>query len=673
MMSALQSIEEQLGRLGSSPCPPTYRVPGLWAPVGQAPTPAPRIVVPATFFLEHIRAIRERAAALPTSRSASGSTRPGGWVASARIYNLFVRHTTAYDHDGDGELGTTGAAPRDRAARTTNAQGVRETGTFLKAIALLGHIVELGCTAVHLLPVTAVGSFGNKGVLGSPYAIQDPYRLEPTLADPLIEADVDTQLAAFVEACHLLGLKVIVEFVFRTSSRDGSWVRTQPGWYYWIRREIEDRPTGAAPDDPRYYGVPPFPASDLALLKDKVQRGDLHELPAPPAWYRDLFRPAPAPERIEQEADGRYVGTLDDGTRVHIPGAFADWPPDDYQPPWTDVTYLKVYNDPPEGPSFDYIAYNTIRMYDERLARPENANQPLWDAICGIIPHFVRTYGVDGVMVDMGHALPHALMHRIIGEARAVQPDLALLSENFHIGADSLETGYNAVLGYQFMAVAEAAQMRRLIERSCAEGLPIPAFGTPETHNTPRAAMRNRGAAFCATLWLLNNLLPDTIPFIHSGFELAERRPVNLGLAFTPDETAELSQQPLGLFDVTSLDWDRAGDLPQQLAHIARICEGLAPLVQARGPQTFSWLDAGHDDILAFWRCAPGTEHAPLLVLLSWDTQQRRDFRVRMPAGVSATVLQSLLDGGQVELADGHTTLCGERGPGEGRLNRPAG
>ena len=60
--------------------------------------------------------------------------------------------------------------------------------------------------------------------------------------------------------------------------------------------------------------------------------------------------------------DGRWVGVLDDGTRVRIPGAFADWPPDDNQPPWTDVTYLRMY----DHPDFNYMAYNTIRMYDER-------------------------------------------------------------------------------------------------------------------------------------------------------------------------------------------------------------------------------------------------------------------------------------------------------------------
>ncbi|MBM3464029.1 MAG: alpha-amylase, partial [Armatimonadetes bacterium] len=400
---SLETLLEELRRREPEGERLTYRVPGLWAPVGESPTEKSRTVNPYRFLRGHVEAI------LSTPPAPRGDD---DWVKDARIYNMFVRLTAAYDHDGDGRIATPDAP--DRAARTLNGEGVRETGTFLKAIALLGHAKRMGCDTIHLLPVTAVGAFGNKGNLGSPYAIANPYRLEPTLADPLSAADVETQFAAFVEACHRLGMRVVVEFVFRTSSRDGDQVAKHPEWFYWIRREIEDRPAGAAPDDARYYGLPPFSEDDLKIMKEKVAKGEHTDLPPPPQWYRDLFKAPPARDTIQKEADGRWRGTAPDGTVVHVPSAFADWPPDDYQPPWTDVTYLRVY----DRPKFNYIAYNTIRMYDEELAAPENAVQPLWDSILGIIPHYQDEFGVDGVMVDMGHALPHELMHRIIVKAR---------------------------------------------------------------------------------------------------------------------------------------------------------------------------------------------------------------------------------------------------------------
>ncbi len=106
------------------------------------------------------------------------------------VYNLFVRHGTAFDHDGDGKIG--GAAPDP----TLNQSGQRETGPFLKVLAILPHLLRMGVNTLYFLPVTALGQHGRKGELGSPYATRNPERLEPTLADPLVgDLSVDVQFA----------------------------------------------------------------------------------------------------------------------------------------------------------------------------------------------------------------------------------------------------------------------------------------------------------------------------------------------------------------------------------------------------------------------------------------------------------------------------------------------
>jgi hypothetical protein len=98
-------------------------------------------------------------------------------------------------------------------------------------------------------------------------------------------------------------------------------------------------------------------------------------------------------------------------------------------------------------PDFNYIGYNTIRMYDSRLAQPEYVNRPLWDKIIGIIPYYQREFGIDGVMIDMGHALPMELKKGIVEAARSINPDFAFWDENF-ITRKSVEEGYNAVFGF---------------------------------------------------------------------------------------------------------------------------------------------------------------------------------------------------------------------------------
>ncbi|MBI3037792.1 hypothetical protein HYY75_01895 [bacterium] len=360
-----------------------YCVPGAWRPVGKLfeKTEPKSFVQPYSFFLEHVNAIEMYRSPLVTDPSGSInsqlSTGTGGsWVEKEIIYNLFVRLSTSFDHNQDGILG---GSPKDI---SLNPEGIRESGTFLKSIALLGHIKNLGATTIHLLPVTTIGRDGNKGNLGSPYAIKNVYTLEPSLADPLVEMSVEEQFKAFVEACHMLGLRVICEFVFRTASKDADWVKEHPEWFYWIDAKIQDRnPQDVGEETQKLkYGNPVFSKEQLVSIKEKVSKCDFFGLPEPPVEYRRFFKLPPSKDKIKINEKGQYRGfSLDpeneEMVETRIPGAFADWPPDDTQPPWGDVTYLRMYLDENlEKPRFNYISYNTIRMYETTFAKKELAN-----------------------------------------------------------------------------------------------------------------------------------------------------------------------------------------------------------------------------------------------------------------------------------------------------------
>ena len=145
------------------------------------------------------------------------------WNESAIVYNLFVRLFSAYDHDQDGQIG------EGHEHSTLNNQGVRETGTFLKSIALLPYLKQLGINTIHLLPITEIGVQGRKGDLGSPYAIKNPLKLDPLRADPIVDCTVEEQYTALIEAAHRLGMRVVQEFIFRTASIDSDWIAEHPG------------------------------------------------------------------------------------------------------------------------------------------------------------------------------------------------------------------------------------------------------------------------------------------------------------------------------------------------------------------------------------------------------------------------------------------------------------
>ncbi len=498
--SALDQLEKALQRKlrETRTLKAHYAVPSLWSTTRGAPKAIK--VHPYAYYLGIIKKINLRKA---SHRHAPSG---GEWTKDAVIYNVFVRTTTAFDHNGNGSLDL-----------PLNGDGLRETGTFLKAIAMLPYIKRLGANTVHLLPITSIGHDGNKGTLGSPYAIRNPYQIDENLSEPSLGLDVDTEFRAFVEAAHRLGLRVVVEFVFRTAAKDGDWVKEHPEWMYWIKESVPQRAPHET--DEGKYGSPVFTREELDRIHGDVNAGRLDHLIPPHQVYRDFFTLPPGAGTVRKQ-DGRYIGVLDDGTRVKIPGAFADWPPEDTQPPWNDVTYLRLYT----HPDFNYIGYNTIRMYDRRLTQPQYVNRPLWDRIVGIIPHYQQDFHIDGVMIDMGHALPMELKAEMVAKARSLDPDFAFWDENFSISQKSRDEGYNAVFGYCWVDQHHPDRMRNLARKLAHEGFPIPFFATPENHNTPRAAARSGHLTYARWTIVVNSFLP-AVPFLHSGYEIAETIP----------------------------------------------------------------------------------------------------------------------------------------------------
>jgi glycosidase len=634
--TGLTLVAEALRARGKMPgrVPSVYRVPGLWSSLAHEGTEI--AVDPFSYYLEVVERIRG-SRAVPRGKSPTG----GEWTKDAVIYNMFVRTTTAFDHNGNGSLDI-----------PVNDDGFRETGTFLKAIAMLPYVHRLGANTVHLLPITSIGHDGNKGSLGSPYAIRNPYELDENLAEPALGLDAKTEFKAFVEAAHRLRLRVVVEFVFRTAAKDADWVKEHPEWFYWIREEVPVRKPDST--DPHQYGSPVFEPQELQQIHADVESGQVGNLFAPHETYRSFFTRPPSASRIKKEG-ARYIGQLSEGSKVKIPGAFADWPPDDNQPPWGDVTYLKMYR----HPEFNYIAYNTIRMYDSRLARPKNRNRPLWDRILGIIPYYQSEFHIDGVMIDMGHALPMPLKAEMVRIARENDPDFAFWDENFSVTQKSREEGYNAVVGYCWVDQRHPDRMRALCEEHATKGFPIPYFSTPETHNTPRAAERSGGQVYAKWAMVINAFLP-AVPYLHSGYELAERMPINTGLDFTDKELARLPSETLPLFSSHAYDWRSQDCFPQWIARVLEIRKRYATLIVDPAPASFRMLEDTNPNILAFARV---TDSPPIRLAVVCNTNYEKDELVAVTIDTERSYCVDLLSERHIPRVGDHVEM--NLGPGQ--------
>lgn len=586
-----------------------YTVPGLWLdPYGPV---AAQPVVPEILFHDRIQAILEG----HRQDCITGGEGPGDWGQNAIAYNLFVRASAAWDHNGDGRI-----------SLDPNADGWRETGTFLKAITLLPFVRSLGCNTVHLLPITAVGRDGHKGDLGSPFAIRDPYALDETLSEPALGLGPEVEFAAFVEAAHHLGLRIVVEFVFRTAARDSVWAGEHPEWFYWIRADVPDRQPGDFSED--VFGAPLFSREELDRIYEQVGSGEHLDLLAPHAVYRHMYLPPPDPAEV-RFVDGRWLGVTSDPesgakVQVRVPGAFCDWTPDSDQPPWTDVTYLRLY----DHPDFNYIAYNTVRIYDRRLAQPENAVWPLWERITEVIPHYQQIYGVDGAMIDMGHALPPALKQRLVTRAREADPDFALWAEDFDLRQSSRAEGYNACLGPFMQTVRSPENLTRWLEHLQRTGVPVPFMATVENHNTPRAATWPGGRTYSAYAMTIGALLPG-IPYVHGGLELAETGPINTGFDFTQEQLAALPADMLPLFSAAAYAWTQEPNLVSELREIMALRSSYSNLLTQPGADTIWAMSTDNPRVVAFVRGKPGGPR--LLAVCNSDMSNQQAVTIVLP------------------------------------------
>ncbi len=463
------------------------------------------------------------------------------------IYSMFPRMFTSWEHGEDGIL---------------------YSGTFLKAICRLPSLKDLGADIIYLLPVFKYGSRYNKGEIGSPYAVKDMYRLDENLHDPLLgdysEELLEMEFKAFIEACHILGIKVMLDYAFRTVSRDSDLIAEHPDWFYWI-----DLKYARSFTVPSVKGVKRSLGLDDKSLEYLYSPKNLKDYLAqfvfspsetdPQKWQDIVARRRQSGENILDLIEEEFGMTT-------MPG-FSDVI-NDSQPPWTDVTYLKFYFDvhkkarqyikdgqPP------YIMQDGVCL---KLYPGEAENTGLMDYIADVIPYYQDKYGIDGARIDMGHALTPALNMEIVARAKSRNRNFLLWSEDFDPGKSRIakENGFHFINGYTWAVYKELEKPgfnKRLFSELLLKA-EIPVIASLETADTPRAAYVHKDKRKIEQLVLMNCFLPNTVQLINNGFEVMEIQPMNLGLDNTEKGRYVLEQDDpmygkLAFFDPYRIHW----------------------------------------------------------------------------------------------------------------------
>ena len=117
-----------------------------------------------------------------------------------------------------------------------------EEGSFRAIERRLPELQELGATVLWLMPIHPIGEKKRKGSLGSPYAVQDYYAVNPeygTLED----------FRSLVDAVHARGMHIIIDLVINHTAWDNPLIEQHPEWY------STDAEGNIAPPNPGWYDV----------------------------------------------------------------------------------------------------------------------------------------------------------------------------------------------------------------------------------------------------------------------------------------------------------------------------------------------------------------------------------------------------------------------------------
>ena len=467
----------------------------------------------------------------------------GDWIRKEVLYSMMIRTSSSYDSD------------RSYSLDIFNIDGLKETGTFVKSLALLPLLKRLGVGVVYLLPLSKYSLKDKKGELGSPYGVESFTKLDPMLKDPMTGSDmtIEEEFKAFIEACHILKMRVTIDIIPRTNSVCSELIRKHPDWFYWIKASEYKKYRV-----PRVEGIPSCTYPGYEMMDDVYKSTDVLR-------HIKMFKENPKDtdpvkwRTIKGKTNEEFLENIEKEYDLKIAPAFSD-NINDPQPAWTDVTFFRLYlDDPVRTRDLLKIKHNPYILFDvakSNLFPGEKPNKPLWNLISDIIPYYQENYGIDGARIDMGHALPDELLKLIMDKAKAIDDDFSFIAEELNMDNDKMvkKNGYNAMIGNGFWALPriKEGEFKRFTSRIIEKE--VPCFASVETHDSRRCTKRYGGRKLTRFMTVLNYFLPNSIPFINSGQEIYEKEPMNLGCDADESDLEALDRddifyQKLALFD----------------------------------------------------------------------------------------------------------------------------
>ncbi len=105
-----------------------------------------------------------------------------------------------------------------------NLRQFTDEGTIIAFLEQMPRLRNMGVDILWFMPIYPIGEKNRKGTLGSYYSVQDYEAVNH-------EFGYIDEFTKMVELAHILGMKVIIDWVANHSAWDHAWVTEHPEWY----------------------------------------------------------------------------------------------------------------------------------------------------------------------------------------------------------------------------------------------------------------------------------------------------------------------------------------------------------------------------------------------------------------------------------------------------------
>lgn len=533
-------------------------IPSLWEE--QVEPQSPFLVKAAyTYFINKLKAILEGARpnidySRPYYKTHEGGN-GGNWIRESIVYSMLPRYSSALSPEHETYY---------------KEHNFSFKGSFLKALCMLDMLKYMGINTVYFLPVMERSKKNRKGEAGSCYAIRDFYKLDDELKDEISgeESSVELEFSAFLEACHSYGMKLIIDIIPRTMARDSALIFKRPEFFYWIKKEdLGKYKSPRVPLQKKMEAANPKNLHRIFQSKEVLEHISLFDenpKTKDKTLYEDLQKKALQNPKLD------FLSLIEESYGLIVAPAFSDCI-NDSQPAWSDITYLRLYLDHPEE-SQKYLRELSLDpkpyvLFD--VAKASNlpgkiVNRPLWDELTQLVPFYQKRYGIDGVRIDMGHALPKELLSEIMEAAYLEDENFCFIAEELDTKRARLskEAGYKAIVGDAFIKLNELEKGGYVDYIKSVKTKPLSVFSSAETHDTARIASKEGGKKRARAITAASLFIPNSVGFINSMQEIFEVQPMNLGIGLSEKDRFLLDKKDpnygkLALFDYASPSWTK--------------------------------------------------------------------------------------------------------------------